>query len=242
MRSGSATLLRRLSRQKPGVVVTLHRNSSTGTCIMICICTRELSLFSAKLGAYTFRRVGRWFRAAAAASNSQSTQVGCEAPRRSFVCSVRAASCSTLCRRRQTASGTGRVRLLLQQLLHAACHVLCNASPTSRQGSKQASAFLVLAGYILCRAFALQGVWARMSDAIDRTWQALDEDLHREEAEFPFQLERSLLHSIAGCACMHIPLDKHSSFVVHLPWWPFVFQVKNNLRWSEVHHCCYRYW
>ena len=29
-----------------------------------------------------------------------------------------------------------------------------------------------------------------MSDAIDKTWQALDEDLQREEAESPFELER----------------------------------------------------
>ena len=183
--------------------------------------TRDLSLFPAKLGTYMFRRVhlGRWFRAAAAASSTQSTQVGCEASSRPFVCSARhAASCPTLCRRRQTSSGTGKVRLLLQQLWDAACHLLFNASPTSRQASKQASALPHSGWLYIAEHFALQGVWARMSDAVDRTWQALDEDLHREEAESPFQLDRSVVHSIASCVqCVHSPFGKHSILVVHSP-------------------------
>ncbi|KAL3157699.1 hypothetical protein ABBQ32_012133 [Trebouxia sp. C0010 RCD-2024] len=36
-----------------------------------------------------------------------------------------------------------------------------------------------------------QGVWARMSDAIDQTWQAIDEDMHREEATSALHLGRA---------------------------------------------------
>lgn len=63
----------------------------------------------------------------------------------------------------------------------------------------QSLALPVLAGLYVTQLFVLQGVWAKMSDAIDRTWQALDEDLHREEAESSFQLDRSVSYSVAGC-------------------------------------------
>ena len=43
---------------------------------------------------------------------------------------------------------------------------------------------------ILKALHMLQGVWAKMSDAVDRTWQILDEDLHREEAESVHELEK----------------------------------------------------
>ena len=51
------------------------------------------------------------------------------------VCLSAALCCTlshTLCRRKPIATGTGRVRLLVQQLLYWAFHVLLNASPTSR--------------------------------------------------------------------------------------------------------------
>lgn len=70
--------------------------------------------------------------------------------------------------------------------------------------------------------FVLQGVWARMSDEVVKAWRILDEDLHREEAESPFQLDKSVSHSSAGCMHTWTCSKRLKAVVVHYFWTPWM--------------------
>ena len=182
--------------------------------------------------------LGRWFRAAAAASKTQSTQVGCKTP--SGILFVPLAMLQVAL----PFAGTDRQQLVLAECGCCCCSfwmqsVMCcsmRAQPAGKPQDAEVSPPRSCWLYI-SELFALQGVWARMSDAIDRTWQALDEDLHREEAESPFQLARSVSHSTLHCRHAHQQAPKFWTALTHGGHLPLGVDHSNN-RWSEVHRCC----
>ena len=104
--------------------------------------------------------------------------------------------------------------LLLQLLLDVAYPLLLIVIPTSRQASNAQGLSLPPCRWLnVIKLSVLQGVWARMSDAVVTAWRMLDEDLHREEAESPFQLDKSVSHSLAGCV-----LPAHVASASSLLW------------------------